>query len=852
VPFGNRRLQGVVCALEAETDLPRVRDIADLLDPVPVVTPHQLRLGRWIAEYYAAPLSDVLAAMLPPGLGRKTVYILEPGSEPNGARLTDEQRLVLELVRRAERISRDEVQRELSNLELDRPLTSLLRRGLLMRTAELAPPRVTARKVRLATVTPAGQELLEDDAGLRRAPRQRAVLEYVAARGPVPLPELTRVLPGAQAAVQALQGKGLVETEEQEVRRSPFQTRRFTPTRPLRLSRAQQAAYGAVARALKDRSADVFLLHGVTGSGKTEVYLQAIDTVIRQGRQAVMMVPEISLTPQAVERVAGRFPGRVAVLHSKLSAGERLDEWQRIRHGEVDVVVGPRSALFAPLPHHGLIVVDEEHDPSYKQDASPRYHARDAAAVLGRLAGATVVFGSATPDVGTYYAARSGRIKLLELPDRPVWDQTPPPLTGHPRSADAVGTVARGYPSTDGCSLSSSAGTPPGRTDTEVRSLQITIQDKPVDTGNERDPGTVPAPGNLSSRPMPAVEVVDMRQELKSGNRSIFSRLLLESLHETLQASCQALLFLNRRGSATVVICRDCGFVVRCPNCDIPFTYHAHATRLICHRCDKRTLSPCTCPACRSPRIRYLGVGTQRVEEEVAALFPQARVARWDRDVTGGREAHERILQSFSRHEADILVGTQMIAKGLDFPLVTLVGVISADTGLHMPDFRAPERSFQLLTQVAGRAGRAGSHGGRLLPGSKVVIQTYTPEHYAIHAARSHDYHRFYREEMSFRHAAQYPPFARMIRFVYSSEEHDRCHQAASNLRAILKKAIREEGLPGIEIIGPAPCFVAKVKGRYYWQLIARGPAGGGKGLHRLLEYVPPGWSIDVDPVDLL
>jgi primosomal protein N' (replication factor Y) len=789
VPFTNRHVQGIVYSIEPTSDLPRVRDVAEVLDPVPVVTEHQLRLARWIVDYYAAPMSDVLGAMLPPGLDQKTVYVLEPGMQPDGARLTGEQRRVLELVCQAGRgIWLDDVRQHLPDVNVEEVVRSLVRRKLLVRLAELAPRRVSARLVRLVSITEEGKVALQTGRGLERAPRQRAVLDQVAERGPVPLPELSQTLPRAQPAVAALQAKGLVLVEEREVRRSPLSEEQRNGnasapiTHPFALSPAQAAAYQAIARSVAAGRSDIFLLHGVTGSGKTEVYLQAIAETIRQGRQAIMMVPEISLTPQAVERVAGRFPGRVAVLHSKLSPGERVDEWQRIRHGEVDVVVGPRSALFAPLPHPGLLVVDEEHDPSYKQDASPRYHARDAAAVLARITGATVVLGSATPDVGTYHAARSGRITLLELPDRPVWE------------------AAR----------------------------------------------TAPA------RPMPPVEVVDLRQELKQGNRSIFSAALLDALTQTLEDEHQALLFLNRRGSATVVLCRDCGYVARCPNCDIPFTYHTagipSGSRLICHRCDTRASSPRICPACRGPRIRYLGVGTQRVEEEVARLFPRARVLRWDRDVTGGKEAHRQILQRFARHEADILVGTQMIAKGLDFPLVTLVGVISADTGLHMPDFRAPERSFQLLTQVAGRAGRAS------LP-SQVIVQTYTPDHYAIQAARDHDYHRFYREEMSFRQAARYPPFARLVRFVYSAERESQCRQSAEDLHAILQRAISEQRLPGrpparIEIIGPAPRFMTRVKNRYYWQVIVRGPDP--RSLHALLDYIPPGWTVDVDPVDLL
>ena len=792
VPFTSRQLPGIVCSLQTATDLPRVRQVAELLDPLPVVTPHQLRLARWIAGYYAASLSDVLGAMLPPGLGRKPVYLLEAVEGQEAVRLTDPQRAVLERVHAAGRVRLDEVRRDLPDADAERAVESLVRRGILIRIAELGPPRVTARLVRIISASPRGIAALQNgDAGdradgLQRAPRQREVLAELGRLGSLPETALRQLVPGAGAALAALRQKGLVEVEERQFTRSPLEGARIPLTRPLDLSPAQRRAYEAIAASICAGRPDLYLLHGVTGSGKTEVYLQAVAETIRQGRQAVVMVPEISLTPQAVERVAGRFPGRVAVLHSKLSEGERVDEWQRIRHGQVDVVVGPRSAGFAPLPRLGLVVVDEEHDPSYKQDAAPRYHARDAAAVLGRITGATVVFGSATPDVGTYHAARAGRIKLLELPDRPVWGV----------------------------------------------------------------PGKNPA---ARARPMPPVEVVDLRQELKSGNRSIFSAALLEALEQTLSTGHQALLFLNRRGSSTVVLCRDCGFVVRCPSCDIPFTYHAAAIRLICHRCDKRAVSPRLCPTCRSQRIRYLGVGTQRVEAEVSRLFPQARVLRWDRDVTGGKTAHGRILRSFAQREADILVGTQMIAKGLDFPLVTLVGVISADTGLHLPDFRAPERSFQLLTQVAGRAGRAGSYEGQELPPSRVIVQTYTPNHYAIQAAKDHDYHRFYREELSFRQIAHYPPFSHLVRLTYSAGPEAQCRQSAEQLRATLEQAIAAERAVDAEIIGPAPCFVARVKNRYYWQLLIRTGASDSRGsLSSLLDHVPPGWSIDVDPVDLL
>jgi primosomal protein N' (replication factor Y) len=359
VPFSSRQLQGVVCTLEETTDLPRVRNVAELLDPVAVLTPHQLRLARWIADYYAAPLSDVMGAMLPPGLGRKTVYVLEPGVEPNGSRLTDDQRRVLDAVQAAGRIQLDEVQRDFPELEVEKEVASLIRRGLVLRMAELAPPRVTARVIRLLSITNEGRSALETGEGLSRAPKQREALTIVAERGSITSADLSRLLPGSQPLIRALETKSYLRVEEHQSRRSPLDRKTIALTNPLHLSAAQQQGYTAIARSIHEGKPDIFLLHGVTGSGKTEVYLQAVAETIRLGRQTIMMVPEISLTPQAVERVAGRFPGRVAVLHSKLSDGERVDEWQRIRHGEVDVVVGPRSALFAPLPHPGMIVLVE-------------------------------------------------------------------------------------------------------------------------------------------------------------------------------------------------------------------------------------------------------------------------------------------------------------------------------------------------------------------------------------------------------------------------------------------------------------------------------------------------------------
>ncbi len=585
-------------------------------------------------------------------------------------------------------------------------------------------------------------------------------------------------------------------------------------------------------------SVPAYLLHGVTGSGKTEIYLRAIAGVLSAGRQAIVLVPEISLTPQTIRRFAARFPGRIGVIHSQLSRGERYDTWRRIRAGQMDIVIGPRSALFQPLPRLGLIVVDEEHDDSYKQDdllirQLVRYHARQAARQLARLSGAVLILGSATPSLESYHAAQAGQIRLLELPQR---------ILGHWRRLEEQ------------------------RERYHVRGTAY----KPVDEG-------------LDARyaELPQVEVVDLRQELRAGNRSIFSRALQEALARTLAARQQAILFLNRRGAATFVMCRDCGHVLRCSRCEIPFTYHLESnpkayrgssqpptthrqgvgstefsekvpenpqsaihnpqSALVCHHCNRQEPAPECCPLCDSRRIRHFGVGTQRVEQEVRRMFPRARTLRWDWDVTRYKDAHEVILSQFSGHQADVLIGTQMIAKGLDLPLVTLVGVVSADTALYLPDFRAGERTFQLLTQVAGRAGR-GILGGR------VIVQTYTPEHYAIRAAAGHDYAVFYEQEMAYRRQLGYPPTARLAKVVAVDENPRRCREAAEAVAALLEERIAESGGEA-RLIGPVPCFFALYRGCTRWQVVVRAPDP--TPLLRGRPFPPNCW-VDVDPVSLL
>ncbi len=601
-----------------------------------------------------------------------------------------------------------------------------------------------------------------------------------------------------------LEKHGLVSLEEEEVRRDSLEGREFVSDVPPKLTPDQEAVWREIEKGIEDGDSAplVYLLHGVTGSGKTEIYLRALQATLARGRGAIVLVPEIALTPQTIRRFAARFPGRIAVLHSKLSLGERYDTWRRIRAGEVDVVIGSRSAVFAPMPHLGLIVIDEEHEWSYKQEKTPRYHARDVALKLAELMGAVVILGSATPDIVSYYKAQRGEYKLLELPKR---------IMGHsrPRQGGGVG-VATPLP-------------PPQRSKLRCKELG-------------------PEYAGTYYLELPPVQIVDLRQELRAGNRSIFSRALQQAMTEALAAGEQIILFLNRRGTATFVMCRDCGHVLKCSRCDVPLTYHGARDELVCHHCNRRSAVPSFCPNCWSKRIKFFGVGTQKVEAVTRELFPQARLLRWDRDATGGKDAHDIFLERFINHEADIMIGTQMVAKGLDLPLVTLVGVINADTALYLPDFRAGERTFQILTQVAGRAGRS-------VLGGRVIIQTYTPEHYCIQAASRHDYEGFYRQELDFRREQGYPPFRRLAQLVYTHHNAARCEEEAGKLYRLLRHKIARLGLPGVDLIGPAPCFRQRLRGKYRWQIVVR--AADPRALLADMAF-PLGWRIDIDPVSLL
>ena len=655
--------------------------------------------------------------------------------------------------------------------------------------------------------TLAPDDLTEAIVRLRSASKHADVLRLLATEdGPVWVGWIYAQTEATLQTLRALADGGLISLDEARRWRDPLAGQAFALDTPPEMTPEQQAVWQAIAQSWPANADDPrpVLLHGVTGSGKTEIYLRAMAATLRAGQGIIMLVPEITLAAQTVKRVSARFPGKVAVWHSSLSPGERFDTWERVRAGELPIVVGPRSALFAPVDKLGLIVVDEEHEPVYKQrDRAPIFHARDAAIELGRLSRALVILGSATPDVVTYRKAERGEYRLLELPNRILAH------TKHIAVQEALLKRLKGK----NASL-------------RVGDLTVTQPDSA-----------------FVSLPLPQVEVVDLREELRAGNRNIFSRALQDAIYETLKRDEQVILFLNRRGAASFVICRDCGYVVVCPRCETNLTYHTSGELMICHFCGYRESTPDSCPACGGERIRYFGLGTQRVEETVKAMFPQAQTIRWDWDTTRQKGSHDVFLQHFLTGQANVMVGTQMVAKGLDLPLVTLVGVISADTALYLPDFRAGERTFQLLMQVAGRAGRS-PLGGR------VIVQTYTPDQVPIEAAANHDYEGFYRMELAFRQEQGYPPFKRLALLVYSGSGPERSGAEAQTLARRLHLHIERLGLPAVEIIGPTPSYVRRVGSQYRWHILLR--AHDPAAVMRPLLPLPRGWRVDIDPVNLL
>ena len=829
VPYGERLVEGIVWhVLDL---LPRAnedpRPLSTLLDPLPALLPHQRALAEWMANYYVTPLAHTALMMLPPGLMQRSKMVLQlidveaatkQLAQSDGEERFTRLRALIGLLLAEGALDIERLKEMLGPKKARELLKEAQASGLIERGAQLHEPKARVRRKRVVRLRlrgpelaawrqsaqerlqaslPAAVEPMQSVEGLDRRPRKRrATLDPWA----LPAADASLALtPQNQAGLlaqrqlaaidllehdrlsattgahwtphglckassltasqlQHLVDAGVIEIVEVEVQRDPQVGRLVKPTQPLKLTPAQRAALAGILSS--DRPV---LLHGVTGSGKTEVYLQALEAIIARGQRGIVLVPEIALTAQAIQRFSGRFPGRVAIMHGALNAGERYDEWRRIREGRVDVVVGSRTALFAPVPDLGIVIMDEEHEPAYKQDErTPTYHARRAALALCDLLHIPLVLGSATPAIESFYHAARKEYHLIELPQR------------------------------------ISAGLPP-------------------------------------------VEIVDLRNELLSGNTSIFSRRLQERLTDVLRRGQQAILYLNRRGAASCVLCRECGYVAMCEQCDIPLTYHATERVLLCHYCNGQHMPLHTCPQCQGNSIRYFGLGTEKVVQTIERTFPGVRLLRWDRDTAKTRRAHEQLLDRFANREADILVGTQMIAKGLDIPGVTLVGVVSADIALTLPDFSAAERAFTLLTQVAGRAGR-GSEAGQ------VIVQTFNPQHFCIDAASRHDYHEFYAAEIEARRRYGYPPFRQFVKLTYSHENRLRAQNEALLLREKLDRWIERLGLEDADIVGPAPALMERLQGKYRWQMILRG-----HNLQQILRVLhAPGWQIDIDPVSIM
>jgi primosomal protein N' (replication factor Y) (superfamily II helicase) len=775
VPFRNRKITGYIIEIRSspEFDPGSIKPIIDILDQEPLFKPGQMALFSFCRDYYQAPLGLVLKTGLPPGINvssRKLVRITELGID-RARGVTEREAALLELIEQFEELPQEKLSALLGEPVPDSSLKTLEKKGLIEISDDVEKARIKAREdleVRLKRSLKQDEEM----ALARRAREQYRLILHLKNTGPALVTELREQFNNPLLLAKNLQKRGLAVIEKKRVERKPFTLELLPAPEPDHLTTAQKNTLKEIKQAIIEDRPEVFLLRGVTGSGKTEVYIQAAKTMLGRGKTVLVLVPEIALTPQLMHRFRSRFQGeKIAMLHSGLTPAERFDQWWQIRRGEVSMVIGARSAVFAPLQNLGLIVVDEEQDSAYKQESGVHYQARDLAVWRGRHEKAPVILGSATPSLESAYNAETGKYKLLELPER------------------------------------------------------------------------------VDSRPLPKIEVVDLRKELGKDDKSappqpargreltpeqqvdaaaIISPQLRSELLENFRRGNQSIIFLNRRGFAPTLICLDCGQSFKCPNCSVALTWHQKRTRqevsplygslkgdsyLLCHHCGYHDSVPDHCPNCLSARVRDFGVGTERVEKELKAVLPLARIARMDRDTMGSRRAYFDLIQQMETREIDVLVGTQMVAKGHDLAGVTLVGVLLADQSLNIPDFRSSERTFQIITQVAGRSGRGEWPG-------KVIIQTFNPEHYSIKHALSHDFQGFYKEEIEIRRRFGYPPFARLGLFRLSGVNPEAVSKAARALVNAARSVKGQKRFKEIRLLGPAPCPIFRLRGRVRFQVL--------------------------------
>jgi primosomal protein N' (replication factor Y) len=814
VPFARRRVTGYVIAVHASFDTVKgveglkktsLKAIIDTLDPAPLFGAKRLKFYRWLSSYYFAPLGTVLSLIHPPDASLKSYRYVA---------ITDKGKDVLEapekyvgskgdlevLVAAQKSVRLTTVERKFAKGKGRLPVNSIVARlskaGLLSVEVKLKSGVATKVEsfVELAASTEtSASNRQEIESGLSRAPSQARIISYLGEHGRSPVAALRAGHGGIDGAIKSLEKKGLVTVSKERVYRDP--SKGIRPKAAAHTPNSEQAnAIGRIVDSISSGGFSSFLLYGVTGSGKTLVYLKALEKVVESGGRAIFLVPETALAQWPVAYLAEKFPRRVAVVHSALSAGERLDEWQRIVDGEADIVVGARSALFAPVKNLKLIIVDEEHEGAYKQEEGVKYHGRDSALMLAKTLGVTVVLGSATPSVETFYNAGAG------LRDEPSDKQ------GDKKEKRETKTASR------------------------AKIELLTLRKR------------------ATGAKLPGTEIVDMRG--KKG--LVLSAPLATGLKQVVGEGHQVILLLNRRGFSSSILCRDCGRTFECLNCSVTLTLHKRRRALVCHYCDFTIPAPKKCPDCFSEELVEPGMGTERLEEEVRALLPEARVARMDRDTTRAKGATAKIIEAMESREADVLVGTQMVSKGHHFPGTTLVGIVAGDTSLTLPDFRASERTFQLVTQAAGRAGRGEVDG-------RVVIQTLNPDHYAFLSAAEHDYDAFYAEEIVLREEVGYPPFMRLCSVRVEAIDEARAESAAK-LMGSVANATREARDGTVEVLGPIPAFLARAHGRYRWQLLLKAASASAlhsctRGLKSTFEFrVEKGvtLTVDVDPITIL
>jgi len=773
VPFGkgSRPREAFVMEVKENSEFQDVKEILQAVDETPVLTPELIELSKYMRNRYICTHDMAIKCMLPTGLGlhlSEDVILLAPGIENLDK---DENEIVKILSDNKGKMPVEELQ-QIINKPVRKILNRLIEKKII-RTDSHIQMKARSKTEKVAYPAMDEEEFMElVENNQVNSLNHIRIMEILYEEGGIPVAELN-ALGFSQNTLKNMKKKGYIDFHEQPVERNPYEDTDIAVTEPLQPTSGQKYALESIYESMDTGEFHEILLHGVTGSGKTEVYMQVIARIVEKGRNAILLVPEIGLTPQTVRLFKGRFGNMVALLHSRLSIGERYDQWRRIKNGEARVVIGARSAVFAPMENIGIIIIDEEHETSYKSDRTPKYDARGIAAFRCRYNNALLVYGSATPSVENYYRAKSGKIKLVEIKER------------------------------------------------------------------------------TNNKPLPEIITVDMRAEMDKGLKSGISSILLQELIKNKEAGEQSIIFINRRGYSSFVQCRDCGYIAICPYCSVSLTYHQPEQKLICHYCSYVMRKPLKCPACNSSNIDLHGLGTQKVEEQIPLICPGMSVIRMDMDTTTGRHGHEKILDTFRNEKIDVLVGTQMIAKGHDFPDVTLVGILSADSLLGSGDFKASERTFQLITQAAGRAGRAEKHG-------RVVLQTYNPDNFSIKAAVRQDYEEFYRQEIELRRELKLPPFYQLGLIQVSSKNRD---LAVKTINRIHSDIIKDRTINSdIYISYPAPSPLIKLRNKYRWRIILKHRKV--KTLTGILEWVYDTYSasqkkdytvsVDINPYSMI